>query len=1658
LEKLDDLRNEVNDFGSDLGKIDLILSIMEKVGPLRGVAKPMRDVIGNVREAVDKIEDKIDAVAAKIESSQIKTTVDNAIGILVGDDDTEGFVEKLESVKSVVDTQVGYADDVNEVVSKAATFTETPVKVAGDLVKIPLITVTQINNVRDYALALVSGVSISGPSGPGISLDAFADDMRVITDIYNSIRAVTSKIAALSQPLNEVYKVIKPIEPILGAADKISELTVGRIIDFIINTIGIDVILREASDLITDLLPGAAKIDLLGNIADKIDDFKDELTQKITGNAPPVDTGVEPGPPFNLAESIEQVRARVNERVLEAQDVVVGKISASNVGFLIYDIIEKADADSPANAPKLLSRYDDKDPAHAAYAFYQNDVKLKASIDLGAGPSDIGNLILIGSRESDVIEATAGSNSLFGGEGDDLLIAPDIEGEVDVAVYLGNLGQYEITYLGGEVNLNDSDPTNDKYEDHWEIKQLAPVPDEALDGTDVLVGIEKVRFGGAPLGEDLTIADLFAFTERVSGNFAATAGQSDPAFVYYQGTGPNDPGVILTGGDGDDILSGGTGSDLLTGNGGNDLFIGNGGGDSVFGGSNDAFDPADPEKLTGDTFTVLGVTFTGSRGIVATLGEGGTTGNGRVFYGSNLEATLSGIENITVDDQSRVKLTGDDAANRLITSSEDDLIDGGYGADTLDGREGDDGLIGGLGIDRLFGGEGNDTLFVGDTANSLGATGSDLTTLSQLYDGGSGEDTIDYSGASGRRTGDDAFTRVDLSNGRIPDFETFVENQFASGAVTVFGGRGVVQRVRTDGGVVEDKTVSIEHYIGSDFDDVMYGGTGEKTATSLSGGRGNDLIFAEETKGYVFGGAGDDIVTAGLLPLGSENTEDNFANYDGGSGFDTIDFSQLGLARVRIQQEFPQTVQPIEEFQVDVSLVDELDGSLTLAGTGYLVGYEHIIATRFNDKIDLQLPDMRIIDAGDGNDFIQARNFSSTERPETSFLNGEGGDDDFQVAVNAVIDGGDGDDWIVAVLGERAETFIAQGGAGDDIFVALYDQFGSDETASNLATRILDGGSSPNPLADDDPNTGDEEVGGDDFLYIDAVGANVDLIANSLTFIGDAGQSFQVFNFESVSGARFGNHDDILNGSHNADRLFGQNGDDELRGRSGDDLLYGGQGDDDLFGDSGDDVLHGGTGRDRLDGGEGIDTASYATAELTPYFPRDDIDDQRVTFGGVFVDMKFAPGSDNPDGDTLIDIENVIGSNFEDFIYGDDLDNVLQGGGSADLVFGRGGDDTIALQDDDYADGGDGDDLFQFGAGNHQIIGGDSGEDGRDEDDDGNPINFGDAIDFSGFDGIARYDVALGIIKSDAIVKRPVWADNGGDEERDFFGQSIAPLQVLESQDDFVNSADDQTPFKNIDNPSVFIDFVDEVVSYESTFEGIERFIGGVEVSGFAPTSGADNLAGGLLANRLIGLGGDDTLRGFDGDDTLFGDDAFPMLSLNDDGDIRQFAEVQNFALPRTQLTIELLVRPGTPPTGVGGLNGENYFSNILSYGKDPNFGELNIAGSPTGFAGSENRTMLEVAVAQTRLITDIPTATLFDGELHRISLTVDTDNDEVALFIDGQKVFGQTLASLDPLDTNGILTFAQENDSPSTGRPRFQVEEHYRGEIRCPMPRGELG
>ncbi|MGL6231974.1 beta strand repeat-containing protein [Aeromonas rivipollensis] len=157
-----------------------------------------------------------------------------------------------------------------------------------------------------------------------------------------------------------------------------------------------------------------------------------------------------------------------------------------------------------------------------------------------------------------------------------------------------------------------------------------------------------------------------------------------------------------------------------------------------------------------------------------------------------------------------------------------------------------------------------------------------------------------------------------------------------------------------------------------------------------------------------------------------------------------------------------------------------------------------------------------------------------------------------------------------------------------------------------------------------------------------------------------------------------------LTGGYLDEILIGGSGDDTINGNAGNDILLGGAGTDNLSGGEGNDILVGGAGNDTLNGGAGNDTASYIDSAA-----------------GVTVIVNGAGQVTGGAGtDSLSNMENLVGSMFNDSLTGDGNANILSGLAGNDILVGGGGDDLlIGGTGSDTLTGGAGKDTFKWQAG-----------------------------------------------------------------------------------------------------------------------------------------------------------------------------------------------------------------------------------------------------------------------------------------------------------------------------------------------------------------------
>ena len=261
--------------------------------------------------------------------------------------------------------------------------------------------------------------------------------------------------------------------------------------------------------------------------------------------------------------------------------------------------------------------------------------------------------------------------------------------------------------------------------------------------------------------------------------------------------------------------------------------------------------------------------------------------------------------------------------------------------------------------------------------------------------------------------------------------------------------------------------------------------------------------------------------------------------------------------------------------------------------------------------------------------------------------------------------------------------------------------------------------------------------GGEGYDSADYGGSDAGVTVNLTTSRGQQGGHAWGDRLTGIEELKGSSHADLLIGDGRDNDLQGREGDDtlisgagndNLHGGAGADRLEGGDGHDDwvrywgsdagvtvnlatgtgqgghaegdtltgierlggsdhadhLIGDDGDNGFDGGAGADTIDGGEGYDFAGYWGSDA-----------------GVTIDLATGTGQGGQaEGDTLIGIENIHGSDHADHLTGSDGDNYLHGNGGNDTLEGGAGNDWLDGQaGDDLLTGGEGADTFVFGDG-----------------------------------------------------------------------------------------------------------------------------------------------------------------------------------------------------------------------------------------------------------------------------------------------------------------------------------------------------------------------
>lgn len=493
--------------------------------------------------------------------------------------------------------------------------------------------------------------------------------------------------------------------------------------------------------------------------------------------------------------------------------------------------------------------------------------------------------------------------------------------------------------------------------------------------------------------------------------------------------------------------------------------------------------------------------------------------------------------------------------------------------------------------------------------------------------------------------------------------------------------------------------------------------------------------------------------------------------------------------------------------------------------------------------------------------------------------------------------GGDGDD---VLIGDGGDDFI-QGQNGDDYLEGgdgidnLRGGNGDDTILGGAGDDLIRGGAGVDII---DGGDGNDRIS---FFDFDATqGVVADLATQTMANDG-YGNSETFTSIEGLgSGTRFV---DTLLGSDGANILLG-NAEDIISGRGGDDLIQ---------------IGASATGGGTFDGGDGIDTLNFIDGYLADT-NGDGIAEVVPTTVGVTVNLTAPTNQIQSDGNgrqaTILNIENLGGTAFNDRLIGNGGNNTLIGNLGNDVLVGLGGNNILQ--------GGLGSDvLVDLLAGTNDVL------DGGEETDpaiidldyvsyfDPNLGSTGVTVSLA-LQGVAqttgRGDDTLTGIEGLAGTR---FADvlTGDDFNNALFGMGGADTISAAGGDDAVvvsgfgsvidgGAGNDVIAFWS----TAFSLTPNEIpggVTYDLSLGGPQASAGGtLTISNVENISGsrADDVFTGTVGDNVIGGSyGSDTLNGGDGDDALYGDGTFSF----------------NAATGEVSYIDEVIAPPGQPAFGV---------------------------------------------------------------------------------------------------------------------------------------------
>ncbi|MCP5381759.1 MAG: cadherin-like domain-containing protein [Kordiimonadaceae bacterium] len=616
-------------------------------------------------------------------------------------------------------------------------------------------------------------------------------------------------------------------------------------------------------------------------------------------------------------------------------------------------------------------------------------------------------------------------------------------------------------------------------------------------------------------------------------------------------------------------------------------------------------------------------------------------GNGGVDT-ATLTVTVNGATNI---------INGTDASETLNGTDADDIINGGSGNDIITGGDGDDLIYGGKDMDTVDGGQGNDHIVVIGTTTegqydasaitNPGGSGFDLSSLISLddlnghlisdavngetIDGGAGDNTLYIYG------------NTDLTGVSISNITNLVVNSDVTLTVSQ-----ILQFTNIDG----------------DGNSVL------------------NIVVPDDANNYILDLTKINLTDIAEIHVSGDLTFviDDATDF---SGIQNISAEAGSEIYLEINQQQPMSVITLDEIATVFDQVIVVD----YEGDGYV--YPMIYNAGGNFETDAQ--------SGFISEIAQNYDYS----PRLYLYGDQSGNETWTLDLTGYDLSGIG------------RIYLSENGVEE---ITFNDQNIQDwDDSSSISSRLFIYGGQTDIL-----NTGSDDWtfeisqinseglkyiyrNGNDFIYIDSALAKANgftipdgfietepnqfladennleptldqsLSDQNLTVTGNDGQYIWI---STGSG-----DDHITIGDQQImSYVYAGAGNDFITGGSGRDTVRAKEGDDIILAGGGNDRIYGGDGADYMDGGDGTqDQINYYQSPEAVYINLE----TSVVYGG------FA------DGDTILNIEDVIGSAFNDTIIGDANDNGLYGGDAGfELIYGGAGNDEIRGMGQLYGEAG----------------------------------------------------------------------------------------------------------------------------------------------------------------------------------------------------------------------------------------------------------------------------------------------------------------------------------------------------------------------------------